>query len=202
MVDAARPVCHVCTRSFAQNTCPKCRCRYCSLACYKSHSSGCTEAFYRDQAVTQLKGTRAEDSDKRKVMQILQRFHDQLGRDDAALHASGGLAGDGDDDDGERGDEEGGSEEEDEEEGEDGELDLSSILSEQTLASILNRVGPKAHGHAWGPILAHTHVALSRPPCASPCMGPNIGPYTCRIEPAPMRQPMHGAQYWPIHMSH
>ena len=125
-------ICQVCIRAFAQNTCPKCRCRYCSLSCYKQHSHGCTEAFYREQAVTELRGIRADDADKRKVLQILQRFHDDVASN------SNGLT-DGEDEE-EAQDEEAEDEEEAASSGEEEEEGLGSILSEQTVLAILRKV--------------------------------------------------------------
>lgn len=152
-------VCQVCNRSFAQNTCPKCRCQYCSLSCYKQHSSGCTEAFYRDQAVTELKGIRADDSDKRKVLEILQRFHDGMAKDAdgmARLEDSIGEMDEGDEEDQEE------EEEEEEREGEasSGDEDgLGSILSEQTVLAILRKVGAYRC-----PLHKEAHL-LYAPPC-------------------------------------
>lgn len=36
-----------CLTQFSRYICPRCNITYCSLPCYKQHSSGCTEAFYR-----------------------------------------------------------------------------------------------------------------------------------------------------------
>lgn len=39
--------CRVCAAEGAQYVCPRCNIRYCSVECYKKHSSDCTQKFYR-----------------------------------------------------------------------------------------------------------------------------------------------------------
>lgn len=39
--------CRVCSAESAQYVCPRCNIRYCSLDCYKNHSTDCTQKFYR-----------------------------------------------------------------------------------------------------------------------------------------------------------
>jgi hypothetical protein len=39
--------CSVCSRSDANYICPRCNARYCSVNCYKNHSTQCTDTFYR-----------------------------------------------------------------------------------------------------------------------------------------------------------
>lgn len=75
--EPTRLVCKVCVRQYAKYTCPKCNITYCSLSCYKQHSERCTEAFAREQAVTQLKLTTVEDEQKRKMVEILKRLREQ-----------------------------------------------------------------------------------------------------------------------------
>ena len=75
-------------RQYSRYHCPRCRLPYCSLTCYKSHGESCTESFYREQAVTELKQTKVSDEDKKNVMGMLQRFHRDCERDE-----KGGLGG-------------------------------------------------------------------------------------------------------------
>ena len=39
--------CQVCNERACRYTCPKCGIQYCNLECYRKHSSGCVDAFYR-----------------------------------------------------------------------------------------------------------------------------------------------------------
>lgn len=75
-MSAARvPLCRVCREQPAEYTCPRCNARYCSLECYKQHSDRCTEGFYRDAAVAELKGISAGEDERRRMLDILQRLH-------------------------------------------------------------------------------------------------------------------------------
>ncbi|KAM3402739.1 hypothetical protein ACQJBY_006512 [Aegilops geniculata] len=70
-----RVICRVCQKQFAQYTCPRCNSRYCSLTCYKGHSVQCTESFMRENVTEELKQIQPEDESKRKMLDILRRFH-------------------------------------------------------------------------------------------------------------------------------
>ncbi|KAL4452311.1 hypothetical protein ABPG75_007973 [Micractinium tetrahymenae] len=110
MAAAPAPLCRVCRERPAEYTCPRCNARYCSLSCYKQHSDRCTEGFYRDAAVAELKSISAGEEERRHMVEILQRLHLQ--------EVEGGDGGS--------------SEEESEEEGEEG-----GGLSQQTLHRLL-----------------------------------------------------------------
>ncbi|XP_021283609.1 zinc finger HIT domain-containing protein 2 isoform X2 [Herrania umbratica] len=73
----SRVICHVCQKQFSQYTCPRCNSRYCSLHCYKSHSLGCTESFMRENVVEELRQLQPDDEIKRKMLEILKRFHSE-----------------------------------------------------------------------------------------------------------------------------
>ncbi|XP_040987153.1 zinc finger HIT domain-containing protein 2 isoform X2 [Juglans microcarpa x Juglans regia] len=64
-----------CQKQFSQYTCPRCNSRYCSLHCYKSHSLRCTESFMRENVVEELRQMQSNDETKRKMLDILKRFH-------------------------------------------------------------------------------------------------------------------------------
>ncbi|CAM0956445.1 unnamed protein product [Alopecurus aequalis] len=70
-----RVICRVCQKQFAQYTCPRCNTRYCSLTCYKGHGVQCTESFMRENVTEELKQIQPEDESKRKMLDILKRFH-------------------------------------------------------------------------------------------------------------------------------
>ncbi|XWS38179.1 hypothetical protein CRYUN_Cryun19dG0108100 [Craigia yunnanensis] len=73
----SRIICHVCQKQFSQYTCPQCNSRYCSLHCYKSHSLRCTESFMRENVVEELRQLQPDDETKRKMLEILKRFHSE-----------------------------------------------------------------------------------------------------------------------------
>jgi hypothetical protein len=70
LVSATRPCA---CGSRAKYTCPRCQAPYCSLACYKTHSNMCSEAFYREQVVAALRDTAGQHPDKRKITEMIQR---------------------------------------------------------------------------------------------------------------------------------
>ncbi|XP_031476552.1 uncharacterized protein LOC116248093 isoform X1 [Nymphaea colorata] len=71
----ARIICRVCQKQFSQYTCPRCNARYCSLPCYKRHSLHCTESFMRENVMEELRHIQPEDETKRKMLELLKRFH-------------------------------------------------------------------------------------------------------------------------------
>ncbi|KAG6636483.1 zinc finger HIT domain-containing protein 2 isoform X1 [Carya illinoinensis] len=86
----SRIICHVCQKQFSQYTCPRCNSRYCSLHCYKSHSLRCTESFMRENVVEELQQMQSNDETKRKMLDILKRFHseeetERMDEDDSAV---------------------------------------------------------------------------------------------------------------------
>ncbi|KAJ3690340.1 hypothetical protein LUZ61_019504 [Rhynchospora tenuis] len=73
----SRIICRVCQKQFSQYTCPRCNIRYCSLPCYKGHSLRCTESFMRDNVMDELQQMQPEEETKRKMMDILKKFHSE-----------------------------------------------------------------------------------------------------------------------------
>ncbi|EFN54985.1 hypothetical protein CHLNCDRAFT_134781 [Chlorella variabilis] len=73
----AAPLCRVCRQHTAGYTCPRCNARYCSLDCYRQHSDRCTEGFYRDSAVSELRSISAGEDERQRMLEILQRMHQQ-----------------------------------------------------------------------------------------------------------------------------
>lgn len=121
--------CRVCRRQAAEYTCPRCNARYCSVDCYQQHSERCTEGFYRDAAVSELKSISASEGEKQHMLEILQRMHQQ------EVEGSGDEEGSGDG--------AGGSGEEDEEE--------DGVLSEKTLHRLLAKMQASGETLEVGP---------------------------------------------------
>ncbi|XP_028760933.1 zinc finger HIT domain-containing protein 2 isoform X1 [Neltuma alba] len=76
-LNPSRIICHVCQKQFSQYTCPRCNSRYCSLQCYKSHSLRCTESFMQENVVQELQQMQRDDETKRKMLDILKRYHSE-----------------------------------------------------------------------------------------------------------------------------
>lgn len=64
-----RPFCGVCSVTPHKYTCPKCGLLYCSVKCYESHGSLCTENFYREQVEEELRAASKPDFDEKKQLE-------------------------------------------------------------------------------------------------------------------------------------
>lgn len=52
----AQRACGVCERQLSKYMCPRCNLPYCCVACYRSHGTGCTEAFAKANMDEHLHG--------------------------------------------------------------------------------------------------------------------------------------------------
>lgn len=84
-----------CRQHPSEYTCPRCNARYCSLDCYKQHSQRCTEGFYRDAAVTELRSITARQDERQRMLEILQRLHQQELEGSGSSGDEGGEEGEG-----------------------------------------------------------------------------------------------------------
>ncbi|XP_056103628.1 zinc finger HIT domain-containing protein 2 [Rhinichthys klamathensis goyatoka] len=68
--------CGLCLSKPSCYTCPRCNVLYCGLACYRSQNhSSCSEEFYRESVLQELKSQGATDEEgKRKMHEILSRL--------------------------------------------------------------------------------------------------------------------------------
>jgi len=76
--------CEICFKNKSQYTCPKCNIPYCSLKCYRDESKhlNCSENFYQDQVITELKMCKISDvEDKNKLAEILLREKEEMEND-------------------------------------------------------------------------------------------------------------------------
>eukprot|EP01130_Rhizamoeba_saxonica_P004337 TRINITY_DN1775_c0_g1_i2.p1 TRINITY_DN1775_c0_g1~~TRINITY_DN1775_c0_g1_i2.p1 ORF type:complete len:341 (+),score=83.04 TRINITY_DN1775_c0_g1_i2:235-1257(+) len=78
--------CVVCKIDDPPYLCPKCEYPYCSLDCYQKHGS-CTENFFQENVVEELKSTVATDDEKKNMMEILERVNTNFieGKEDIDL---------------------------------------------------------------------------------------------------------------------
>ncbi|XP_076464248.1 zinc finger HIT domain-containing protein 2-like [Babylonia areolata] len=73
-----KSTCSICVQKEARYTCPRCNIAYCSLDCYrhKKHE-GCSESFYRDWVMDEMKEHVMRPEDRQKVLEMLSREHEQ-----------------------------------------------------------------------------------------------------------------------------
>ncbi|XP_054277793.1 zinc finger HIT domain-containing protein 2 [Macrosteles quadrilineatus] len=66
--------CQICKQADSKYVCPKCNIPYCSLKCYQSElHSQCSETFYKDCVVEQIRSEDVDPQTQSKMMEILQR---------------------------------------------------------------------------------------------------------------------------------
>lgn len=78
---SAQQVCGLCLSKPYSYTCPRCNIMYCSLACYRSPAhSGCSEEFYKESVLEELRNTGMTEKEARQKMQdILLRVRKKEG---------------------------------------------------------------------------------------------------------------------------
>lgn len=82
------PTCSVCGEGEGRYTCPRCGVRYCSVTCYRhAKHSACSEEFYRQCVLDNLKDSSISDKERKRMTEILVRQHS-----DALLEEGEGLA--------------------------------------------------------------------------------------------------------------
>ncbi|KAM6969991.1 zinc finger HIT domain-containing protein 2 [Aplochiton taeniatus] len=77
-------LCGLCLSKLSCYTCPRCNIPYCGLVCYRSSDhSACSEEFYKESVLQELKSIGKTESDSRKKMQdiLLQLRHEAEGTD-------------------------------------------------------------------------------------------------------------------------
>ncbi|GLV38288.1 uncharacterized protein CBL_12937 [Carabus blaptoides fortunei] len=68
--------CKICTNALAKYTCPRCNILYCSLTCYQSIKHvQCTEQFYHESVMTELRTQDKDPAMKQKMLDILNKVH-------------------------------------------------------------------------------------------------------------------------------
>ncbi|KAI9145561.1 hypothetical protein BKA69DRAFT_443824 [Paraphysoderma sedebokerense] len=65
----------ICKKQISKYTCPRCNLKYCCLSCYKSDvHRNCTESFYQNVVMDEIKGLKASDEQVKGMKDILQRL--------------------------------------------------------------------------------------------------------------------------------
>ncbi|CAL7938745.1 unnamed protein product [Xylocopa violacea] len=71
-------VCKFCNTRPRAYTCPRCGLGYCSSDCYKSEAhSECSESFYKQCVLDELKSQESDPEGRQKMIEILKRVHEQ-----------------------------------------------------------------------------------------------------------------------------
>lgn len=78
--------CDFCKANKSKYTCPRCSLRYCGIECYKSPDHRkCSEDFYKDNVMRELKNLKSTDETKKKTMEILKRVMQNEKHEDSGV---------------------------------------------------------------------------------------------------------------------
>ncbi|RUP06762.1 hypothetical protein BC936DRAFT_140265 [Jimgerdemannia flammicorona] len=76
-------------KQFSKYTCPRCNLKYCSLTCYKDEAHVvCTESFYKDSIVEEIKSRQVDENEKRRMLEMLQKFEKESAEQSEKLEES------------------------------------------------------------------------------------------------------------------
>ena len=70
--------CFKCNKNESKYTCPKCKIKYCSVDCYKSHNISCSEEFYKNQIIEELKSDKVSTEESKKFRHTLKDYYDKI----------------------------------------------------------------------------------------------------------------------------
>ncbi|CAL1545840.1 unnamed protein product [Lymnaea stagnalis] len=86
-------LCKMCLVAKAKYTCPRCNLLYCSVSCYQSEKHvGCSEAFYKDWVVEELKEMTQKPEDRHKVLDMLNKDLEERAQEDSNEESDDDLA--------------------------------------------------------------------------------------------------------------
>ncbi len=82
-------VCMLCKRKPSCYTCPRCNLHYCGLACYQSPDhSACSEEFYRESVLQELKDMgKTESEGKKKMQEVLAGLRQKAEKTDGGMES-------------------------------------------------------------------------------------------------------------------
>lgn len=85
--NARSPICMMCKCKPCCYTCPRCNLHYCSLACYQSPDhSVCSEKFYKESVLKELKDMGTTENDgKKKMQEMLLSLRQKADRTDGGM---------------------------------------------------------------------------------------------------------------------
>ena len=70
--------CSFCNDKVVKYICPKCKIPYCSMECYKKHNEKCTEEFYKNNVIQELKNTKFNEEEKKIFREKLKNYQEKL----------------------------------------------------------------------------------------------------------------------------
>mmetsp|Transcript_11881 Transcript_11881/g.13782 ORF Transcript_11881/g.13782 Transcript_11881/m.13782 type:complete len:337 (-) Transcript_11881:43-1053(-) len=86
MLGPKNRICQVCARKESKYKCPKCNVSYCTVDCYRSHGTGCTEKFFKKHVKDEMSLRKHENKNllskqRLETMKMLQRNRSQFDDD-------------------------------------------------------------------------------------------------------------------------
>ena len=77
--DKEKQKCKICNNNQeVKYVCPKCKVPYCSMECYKKHNESCTEEFYKNNVIQELKNTKFNEEEKKNFREKLKNYQEKL----------------------------------------------------------------------------------------------------------------------------
>ena len=73
-----RQICSFCNKNYVKYICPKCKIPYCNVDCYKKHNESCTEEFYKNNVIQELKNTKFNEEEKKNFREKLKNYQEKL----------------------------------------------------------------------------------------------------------------------------
>ena len=70
--------CSICSENEIKYICPKCKVPYCSMDCYKKHNKECTEEFYKNNVIEELKSMKFSEEESKKFREKYKDYQEKL----------------------------------------------------------------------------------------------------------------------------
>ena len=70
--------CIICNKNEIKYVCPKCKVSYCSMNCYKKHNKECTEEFYKNNVIEELKSMKFSEEESKKFREKYKDYQEKL----------------------------------------------------------------------------------------------------------------------------
>ena len=74
--------CSICNKNEVKYICPKCKIPYCSMDCYKKHNKECTEEFYKNNVIEELKSMKFKEEETKIFKEKLKNYQEKLNKID------------------------------------------------------------------------------------------------------------------------
>ena len=70
--------CTICNENEVKYICPKCKVAYCNMDCYKKHNKDCTEEFYKNNVVQELKSMKFSEEETKQFKKKYKDYQEKL----------------------------------------------------------------------------------------------------------------------------